>query len=225
MDGIGFIHHFEPGDETGAPPLLLLHGTGGNEYDLLPVGRAIAPGSSLLSPRGKVLENGLQRFFRRLAEGVFDLEDLRRRTAELADFTVSACRKYGLKPPIALGYSNGANIAAAVLQLRPEILAGGLLYRAMVPIDEPAQGRLDAKPILIISGKQDMIVPLANAQRLAAILKDAGADVDHQFLPAGHALTEQDIEAGKRWVRHVSVTLQRVDSGQHVARMTRLSQP
>jgi phospholipase/carboxylesterase len=208
MDGMGFIHRFEPGDESGATPLLLLHGTGGNEYDLLPVGRAIAPGAPLLSPRGKVLENGLPRFFRRLAEGVFDLEDLRGRTIELADFTVNACQTYGLKPPIALGYSNGANIAAAMLQLRPEILSGGILYRAMVPIDEPVRGRLDAKPILIVSGKHDMIVPLANAQRLATILKDAGANLDHQFLPAGHALTEQDIDAAKRWFRHVSLTLQ-----------------
>jgi phospholipase/carboxylesterase len=208
MDGIGFIHRFEPGDESGATPLLLLHGTGGNEYDLLPFGRAIAPGAPLLSPRGKVLENGLPRFFRRLAEGVFDLEDLRGRTIELADFTVNACQTYGLKPPIALGYSNGANIAAAMLQLRPEILSGGILYRAMVPIDEPVRGRLDAKPILIVSGKHDMIVPLANAQRLATILKDAGANLDHQFLPAGHALTEQDIDAAKRWFRHVSLTLQ-----------------
>ena len=208
MDGMGFIHRFEPGDESGATPLLLLHGTGGNEYDLLPFGRAIAPGAPLLSPRGKVLENGLPRFFRRLAEGVFDLEDLRGRTIELADFTVNACQTYGLKPPIALGYSNGANIAAAMLQLRPEILSGGILYRAMVPIDEPVQGRLDAKPILIVSGKHDMIVPLANAQRLATILKDAGANLDHQFLPAGHALTEQDIDAAKRWFRHVSLTLQ-----------------
>lgn len=208
MGGIGFIHRFEPGDESGATPLLLLHGTGGNEYDLLPFGRAIAPGAPLLSPRGKVLENGLPRFFRRLAEGVFDLEDLRGRTIELADFTVNACQTYGLKPPIALGYSNGANIAAAMLQLRPEILSGGILYRAMVPIDEPVQGRLDAKPILIVSGKHDMIVPLANAQRLATILKDAGANLDHQFLPAGHALTEQDIDAAKRWFRHVSLTLQ-----------------
>lgn len=208
MDGIGFIHRFEPGDESGATPLLLLHGTGGNEYDLLPFGRAIAPGAPLLSLRGKVLENGLPRFFRRLAEGVFDLEDLRGRTIELADFTVKACQTYGLKPPIALGYSNGANIAAAMLQLRPEILSGGILYRAMVPIDEPVQGRLDAKPILIVSGKHDMIVPLANAQRLATILKDAGANLDHQFLPAGHALTEQDIDAAKRWFRHVCLTLQ-----------------
>jgi phospholipase/carboxylesterase len=206
-EDLGFIHRFEPGGETKATPLLLLHGTGGNEYDLLPLGRAIAPGAPLLSPRGKVLENGLPRFFRRFAEGVFDLEDLRRRAGELADFTVNACKKYDLESPIALGYSNGANIAAALLQLRPEILAGGILYRAMVPIDEPVHGRLDAKPILIISGKHDIIVPLANAKRLATILMEAGADVDHQSLPAGHALTEQDMDAAKRWFPHVSASL------------------
>ena len=205
---LGFIHRFEAGGESGGAPLLLLHGTGGNEFDLLPIGREIAPEAPLLSPREKVLENGLPRFFRRFAEGVFDLEDLRRRAGELADFTVNACQKYGLKPPIALGYSNGANIAGAMLQLRPEILAGGILYRAMVPIDEPVQGLLDAKPILIISGKHDMVVPLANAQRLATILKEGGADVTHQVLPSGHALTEQDIDAAKRWLRQVSATLQ-----------------
>src|SRR5918993_1774538 len=126
---LSFTHRFEPAADPRRPPLLLLHGTGGDESDLLPLGRAIAPGAPLLSPRGKVLENGLPRFFRRFAEGVFDLEDLRRRAGELADFTVNACQKYGLKPPIALGYSNGANIAGAMLQLRPEILAGGILYR------------------------------------------------------------------------------------------------
>jgi phospholipase/carboxylesterase len=206
-EGLGFIHHFEPGSEAGAAPLLLLHGTGGNEYDLLPIGREIAPGAPLLSPRGKVLENGMPRFFRRVAEGVFDLEDLRLRAGELADFVINACHKYGLTPPVALGYSNGANIAGAILQLRPGTFAGAILYRAMVPINEPVQGRLDAKSILIVSGKHDAIVPLANAQRLVTILREGGADVKHHVLPAGHALTEQDIDAAKHWLRHHSVTL------------------
>jgi len=209
MEGVlGFIHRFEPASEGGAVPLLLLHGTGGNEYDLLEIGRDIAPGAALLSPRGKVLENGMPRFFRRLAEGVFDLEDLRHRAGELADFVINACRQYALEPPVALGYSNGANIAGAILQLRPETLAGAILCRAMVPFDQSVQGRLDGKPILIVSGEHDPIVPLVNAKRLATILREGGADVDHRILPAGHALTEQDIHAAKRWFQEVSATLQ-----------------
>jgi phospholipase/carboxylesterase len=207
-EGLGFIHLFEPGSEAGASPLLLLHGTGGNERDLLPIGRQIAPGAPLLSPRGKVLENGMPRFFRRLAEGVFDLDDLRRRVGELVDFIGSACRQYGLKPPIALGFSNGANIAGAILQVRPETLAGAILYRAMVPFDEPVQGHLDTKPILIVSGRHDPIVPLVNAQRLATILREGGADVDHHVMPAGHGLTEQDIDTAKHWLRNVTAALQ-----------------
>jgi predicted esterase len=126
---LSFIHRFEPGNQLEASPLLLLHGTGGDENDLLPLGRAIAPGRPLLSVRGKVLEHGMPRFFRRLAEGVFDEDDVRHRANELADFIVEARREYQLVPPIALGYSNGANIAAAMLLLRSDILAGAMLLR------------------------------------------------------------------------------------------------
>jgi predicted esterase len=129
METLGFIHRFEEGrpDER---PLLLLHGTGGDENDLIPLARMIAPTASLLSPRGKVLENGMPRFFRRLAEGVFDEDDVRRRANELADFVTNARERYDMAPPIALGYSNGANIAAAVLLVRPSELAGAILRRA-----------------------------------------------------------------------------------------------
>ena len=159
-----------------APPLLLLHGTGGDENDLLPLGRAVAPGSALLSPRGKVLENGMPRFFRRLAEGVFDEDDVRRRADELADFVAEARAAYGLAAPVALGFSNGANIAAALLLLRPEALAGAVLLRAMVPLAEPPKADLAGKPVLILSGAIDPIVPPDNAARLATQLADAGAD-------------------------------------------------
>ena len=131
---LSFIHRFEPAQSAGRPPLLLLHGTGGDENDLLPLGRMISPGSALLSPRGKVLEGGMPRFFRRLAEGVFDEADVRRRANELADFIAEAREAYGLAAPVAVGFSNGANIAAAVLTLRPEALAGAVLLRAMVPL-------------------------------------------------------------------------------------------
>ncbi len=132
----GFAHRFVPGTRIGAPVVLLLHGTGGNEDDLLELGAALAPGAPLLSPRGKVLENGMPRFFRRLAEGVFDLDDLRFRANELADFVRDATHAYGVDqtPPVAAGFSNGANIAAAMLLLRPETLSGALLLRPMVPL-------------------------------------------------------------------------------------------
>ena len=134
---LSFTHRFEPAAEPGSPPLLLLHGTGGDEDDLMPLGRALAPGTALLSPRGKVLEAGMPRFFRRLAEGVFDEDDVRRRADELADFITEARAAYSLEAPIAVGFSNGANIAAALLLLRPEALAGAALLRAMTPLSDP----------------------------------------------------------------------------------------
>src|SRR4051794_23184898 len=177
---LSHLHRFVPATSSGKPPILLLHGTGGDENDLLPFGQTVAPGAALLSPRGKVLEGGAPRFFRRLAEGVFDEEDVRRRANELADFVQDACEAYRLKAPIAVGFSNGANIAAAVLQLRPEILAGAVLLRAMVPLKEDPQVDLNDKPVLILSGSTDPIVPALNATRLASGLKSAKANVDHQ---------------------------------------------
>ncbi|MFL5200046.1 MAG: alpha/beta hydrolase, partial [Microvirga sp.] len=155
---LSFIHRYEPATAPDAPPLLLLHGTGGDENDLLALGRAVAPGSALVSPRGKVVENGMPRFFRRLSEGVFDEADLRRRADELAGFIAEARAAYGLAAPIALGFSNGANIAAALLLLRPETLAGAILIRAMVPLAEPPTPDLAGKPVLILSGSADPIV-------------------------------------------------------------------
>jgi phospholipase/carboxylesterase len=194
-----FIHHFEKGASPQAP-LLLLHGTGGNEQDLISLGKALAPDRSLLSPRGKILENGMPRFFRRLAEGVFDEEDVRNRAHELADFVVSAQAVYGLAKPVAVGFSNGANIAAAMLLLRPEILGGAILLRAMVPLSEPPRASLAQTPILLISGASDPIIPLSNATRLATMLKNAGASVQHETLPTGHNLTQQDMKIATQWL-------------------------
>ena len=196
-----FIHRFEPGNRLEAPPLLLLHGTGGDESDLLSLGQAVSPGSALLSPRGKVLEHGMPRFFRRLSEGIFDEDDVRRRADELADFVEVARIRYGIAAPVALGYSNGANIAAALLLLRPDVLAGAILLRAMVPLSQSPQVDLRDKPVLIVSGKLDPIIPASNPAQLAALLANAGADVQHSVLPTGHQLSQTDLTVAREWVK------------------------
>jgi phospholipase/carboxylesterase len=146
-----------------------------------------------------VLEHGAPRFFRRLAEGVFDEADLRRRVDDLAGFVGEARRTYGLPAPIALGFSNGANIAAALLLLKPEVLAGAALVRAMVPLAEPPTADLGGRPVLILSGAMDPIVPASNAATLAWQLTAAGAQVDHRTLPAGHGLGQADLAALTAW--------------------------
>ncbi|TFZ60076.1 alpha/beta hydrolase [Methylorubrum sp. Q1] len=195
-----FIHRFEPGADEPAPPLLLLHGTGGDENDLLSLGRALSPGSALLSPRGPVLENGMPRFFRRLAEGVFDEADVRRRAGDLAAFVAQARAAYGLAAPVAVGFSNGANIAAATLLLHPQVLAGAVLLRAMVPLAESPPADLAGRPVLLLSGALDPIVPAENAERLAARLQQAGAAVTHTVNPAGHGLSQADLAASGTWL-------------------------
>ena len=203
MADLPFIHRFEAGARSGARPLLVLHGTGGDENDLVPLARAVAPGAPLLSPRGKVLENGMPRFFRRLAEGVFDAEDVRRRAHELADFVVAARAAYDISAPIAFGYSNGANIAAAVMLLRPEVLAGAVLLRAMVPLTEPvASTALAGRNVLVLSGVRDPIIPPGNAGELAALLERAGAGVEHRSLMAGHELTQADVTLARQWLEN-----------------------
>lgn len=197
---LSFIHRYDPATEPGRPPLLLLHGTGGDEEDLIPLGHAVSPGSARLSPRGKVLEQGMPRFFRRLREGVFDEEDVRLRAHELADFIAEARQAHGLAAPVAIGFSNGANIAAAVLQLRPEALAGAVLLRAMVPLRDPPAADLGGKPVLILSGSADPIVPADNAKRLASLLETAGAAVEHRVLPVGHGLSQADLTLAKGWL-------------------------
>jgi phospholipase/carboxylesterase len=197
---LSFTHRYESAIEPGRPPLLLLHGTGGDENDLISLGQMIAPGSALLSPRGKVLEDGMPRFFRRLAEGVFDEDDVRRRANELADFIHDAREAYDLAAPIAVGFSNGANIAAATLLLRPDALAGAVLLRAMMPLSQPPMADLRGKPVLILSGAMDQMIPAANAERLAATFTTDGADVEHRTLPAGPALSQADITLTKGWL-------------------------
>jgi phospholipase/carboxylesterase len=198
-----FLHEFVPGNSSRT--LLLLHGTGGNERDLLPLGRELDPNASLLSPRGKILENGMPRFFRRLAEGVFDLEDLKARTNELADFVSAAVRHYKLdaKHIVGVGYSNGANIAASMLLLRPEIMHAAILFRAMVPLIPDKLSDLWSVHIWIGSGDQDPIIPTSETQRLVELLRRAGADVTNRFFNAGHGLTNDEIETAGQWLREL----------------------
>ena len=195
-----FIHEFVVGKSDRT--LLLLHGTGGNERDLIPLGHELDPTASLLSPRGKVLENGMPRFFRRLAEGVFDLEDLQTRTHELAEFVASAATHYkiDINKIVAVGYSNGANIAASMLLLRPEILSAAVLFRAMVPLTPEQQPNLSSKSVFISAGSSDPIVPASQTKQLAELLRAAGADVTIRFFQSGHELTSDDVDFARKWL-------------------------
>lgn len=200
---LGFIHRFVPAtDQTIATTLLLLHGTGGSETDLLQLGQTLAPGAALLSPRGKVLENGMPRFFRRLAEGVFDLESLRQETHALGDFVEAAVAHYGLDAGrvVAVGYSNGANIAASTLLLRPRVLSGAVLLRAMLPLELEIVPDLMGVPVLLASGRHDNLVPHSSIERLAALLQQTGADVTLRWQEAGHGLAQEEIVAAQQWV-------------------------
>ena len=200
---LGFTHRFIPAPEHGSSTtLLLLHGTGGDENDLLGLGRFLAPTAALLSPRGKVLERGMPRFFRRLAEGVFDLEDLQARTHELARFLDAATTAYGFdaRRVVAVGFSNGANIAASLLLLHPAALAGALLFHPMVPLVPERQPDLTARSVFIGAGRADPLIAAAETERLAAMLRDDGADVTLQWQPGGHALSQAEADAARDWL-------------------------
>ena len=206
-DQLGFTHQYvaspnRRSDKAGST-LLLLHGTGGNEDDLLPLGRELDPNAQLLSPRGKILEGGrMPRFFRRLDEGVFDVEDLKFRTYELAGFVEKASRIYGFdaRKVIAVGYSNGANIAASMLLLKPQTLSGAILFRAMVPLVPGSLPNLSGKRIFMSSGLRDPIATREEAEKLSGLLRQARAVVDLQWQNSGHELTQEDIDAAKQWL-------------------------
>jgi len=205
MPAFTYHHIFEAGTQPAAPPLLLLHGTGGNEHDLVRLGRTLSPGSALLAPRGDVSEAGALRFFPRKAEGVFDPAEVTRRTHALADFLVNATKHYHLAPDrlIAVGFSNGANVAATLLQLRPEALGGAILFRAMVVLDQPAApGSLTGKRALISSGSVDPLVPPDHPPRLAGLLRAGGAEVTVKAHPGSHALVPADVAEAQAWLQH-----------------------
>lgn len=202
-DRWGFVHRFVPGSGgAGGLTLLLLHGTGGGEDDLIPLARQLAPGAALLSPRGKVLEHGMPRWFRRLAPGVFDEDDLQRRARELAAFVGSAAGHYGLDAAriIALGYSNGANIASAVMLLEPGLLAGGILLRPMVPFEPSDPPDLSGTRVLLAGGRHDPIAPPDHVERLAALLRGAGSQVTIHWHAGGHELGQDDLRAAGAWL-------------------------
>jgi phospholipase/carboxylesterase len=202
---LGFVHCYLPGENESGPTLLLLHGTGGNEEDLIPLGQELAPGAAVLSPRGKVSEYGAPRFFRRLAEGVFDHEDLLFRTHELAEFVEAASEAYGLNPSkvVAVGYSNGANVAASMILLHPGLLRAAVLFRAMVPFEPDVTPDLSGMPVFLAAGRMDRMIPPDNTQRLADILDEAGADVDLRWRDTGHPLTYEEVGEAKEWLSEV----------------------
>lgn len=196
-----FIHEYRPG--TSGETLLLLHGTGGNEHSLLPLGPLLLPGAGLLSPRGQVLEGGtMPRFFRRLAEGVFDHEDLVRRTGDLAEFIGRAAVEHHFDPRqvTAVGFSNGANIAASLLLLRPGLLARAVLLRAMVPFELERPVEIPGTPVWLGAGRRDPIVPAENVERLARMLGQAGARVTLDWRPGGHELAPGEVKAVSEWL-------------------------
>ena len=199
----GFVHRFLPG-ESGAT-LLLLHGTGGDENDLVPLGRELAPEAAILSPKGKVSEYGAPRFFRRLAEGVFDHEDLVFRTHELAQFVEAAAEEYGFDPSrlVAVGYSNGANIAASLMLLHPRLLRAAVLFRAMVPFEPEEVPDLSGMPVFLAAGRMDRMIPPENTERLAEILEEAGADLDLRWRNTGHPLTYEEVAEAKVWLSEI----------------------
>jgi phospholipase/carboxylesterase len=199
---LGFDHRYLPGEDESGPTLLLLHGTGGNEEDLIPLGQVLLSGASILSPRGKVSEYGAPRFFRRLAEGVFDHEDLLFRTHELAEFVEAAAREYGFDPSkiVAVGYSNGANVAASTILLHPGLLQAAVLFRAMVPFEPEVTPDLSGLPVFMAAGRMDRIIPQDNTQRLGDILTEAGAVVDLRWRAVGHPLTYEEVGEAKEWL-------------------------
>ena len=204
-ESLDFVHRYLPAPAEAPADrrvLLLLHGTGGDENDLLPLGAELDPHAALLSPRGKIDEHGQLRFFRRLAEGVFDEVDVVRRAHELADFIVAAGSEYGFTPEhlTAVGYSNGANVAAAILLLRPKVLRSAILLRAMVPLTAPAVPNLHGSRVLIQVGERDQIVPPERGRELSTLLNAGGAEVTLVAQPTGHGLLPADVASAREWL-------------------------
>ncbi len=200
---LGFIHRFVPAeDPTSADTLVVLHGTGGDENDLIGIGQAVAPGAAILSPRGNVLENGAPRFFRRVSEGVFDPKEVHSRAEELARFIRGATVTYRLEPSriFALGYSNGANVASTVMLVEPDIFRGAILLRPMLVYEPSESSDLSGKAVAVSSGRMDPIVPADSVERLVDLLESAGADVTLKWQLTGHNLTPGEVREAADWL-------------------------
>ncbi len=204
---LAYTHHYRASESPDAPTLLLLHGTGGDENDLLPIGPMLAANANILSPRGNVLERGMARFFRRLAEGVFDEEDVVKRAGDLAKFAEEAASVYGFDPErlIAVGYSNGANIAAVILLLHPEVFSGALLFHPMIAITPGSLPDLNQKRVLLSAGKDDPIVLPSQTKQLAELLRSANADVTLEWERGGHSLTASEITTAAQWLNQTGL--------------------
>ena len=200
----GFTYRYDPPTDpaSGAPTLLLLHGTGGDENDLIPLGQSLSPGAGLLSPRGKVSENGAPRFFRRLAEGVLDQEDLAVRTAELAAFIGAAATQHGFDAGrvVAVGFSNGANIAASLLFRDPGVLRGAALLSPMLPFEPESLPDLSGTDVFIGAGQMDSLVPAGQVDQLASLYEEAGANVALHWEAGGHQITRPEVDAARTWL-------------------------
>ncbi len=197
-----FVHKFIPPTTDETRTLLLLHGTGGDENDLIPLGQTLLPGAGILSVRGRVMEGGMPRFFRRFAEGVFDLDNLKEEAAALELFVRNSAKYYDVHPEkfVGIGFSNGANMAHSLMGLYPEQLSEAVLIRAMTTMPELEYSGLAGKRVFISSGKSDPILPVADAENLADQLRKGGADVTHLWLDAGHNLTRGELGEIKEWL-------------------------
>jgi len=202
-DDLGFIHRFvAAGEAASGETLIALHGTGGNENELIRIGQAIAPGAAILSPRGNVSENGAARFFKRLAEGVFDPKEVRSRAEELARFIRAAMAKYSLDVTrlYALGYSNGANVASTVMFIEPDLLQGAILFRPMLVFEPEERSDLSGSSVFISAGRMDPIVPVSSVERLVELFQASRAEVTLKWQPAGHTLAPSEVHEAAGWL-------------------------
>jgi predicted esterase len=202
-DDLGFTHRFvPPEDSASGKTLIVLHGTGGDENDLIGIGRTVAPGAAILSPRGNVLENGAPRFFRRLAEGVFDPKEVRSRAEELARFIRAAIVRYGLDATriYALGYSNGANVASTVMFIEPRLVQGAILFRPMLVFEPEEKNDLSGASVFISAGRVDPIVPVSSVERLVELFESRHAEVTLKWQLTGHSLVPSEVREASDWL-------------------------